>query len=102
MKTQDKKNTMEHIQYSTTLSELPQHLKRLRVPQRAIVHFWYELSTEQQTNTQSNWREKLESARQPNIGADKRIKSYLGIAKGVYPSANDAVAFIRNERNLWD
>lgn len=102
MKKRDKKNTMEHTQYSTTVSELPQHLKRLRVPQRAIVHFWYEVNTEQQATAQSNWREKLESAKQKNNGADKRIKSYLGIAKGVYPSANDVVSLIRNERNLWD
>ena len=34
---------MERQEYTATAAELPQHLKRLKVPQGAIVHFWYEV-----------------------------------------------------------
>lgn len=33
---------MEHQNYTVTADELPKHLKKLGVPSRAIVHFWYE------------------------------------------------------------
>lgn len=34
---------MERQQYTVTAAELPRQIKRLGVPQRAIIHFWYEL-----------------------------------------------------------
>lgn len=60
MKTLDRNRTMEHKEYSTTILDLPQYLKRLRVPQRAIVHFWYETPTDKvMPQKTENWKEKL-------------------------------------------
>jgi len=46
---------MERQQYTVTASELPQHLKRLKVPQGATIHYWYEIEpSAPQENTIQN------------------------------------------------
>ena len=91
MKTVDNErvSTMIQVQFEGSERELIEYVLRNRsLPPRA--------------SKKTNWKEGLKQAHTKKDDVKSRIMSYRGIAKGIYPSAKEAVSIIRNERNSWD